>query len=121
MPVSPTQRTLQRLRAQGYFAEVVEHRHSFAPAHVTVDFLGIIDVIALRPGATLGVQATSMKDNISNVNARMRKAEAEPRLVHWLAAGNAFEVWGWSENALVRWRALIVSGVVTWVRMEDER
>lgn len=89
--MTPTQRTLQRLRKLGITCEVVER---WLPrVMVRKDLLGVIDIIALD-GGILGIQATSG----TNISSRMRKAEAEPRLAKWLASGGRFEVWGWKQN-----------------------
>jgi hypothetical protein len=89
--MTPTARTLQRLRRLGYVADVVERR--LPRCHITRDFLGIIDVLAVKPGEpVLGVQCTSS----SNAAARLAKALAVPALRTFLTAGCAFEVWGWS-------------------------
>jgi hypothetical protein len=62
-------------------------------AGVRKDFLGCIDLVAVKPGEPiLGVQATSA----DNVAARLNKARALPGLKAWLDAGAAFQVWGWA-------------------------
>lgn len=87
--MSPTARTLAELRRLGYVAEVVER---WIPrTKIRVDLFGTIDVVAVREGECLGVQATSG----SNAAARLNKAKAEPRLAAWLRAGCRFEVWSW--------------------------
>lgn len=91
--MSPTARTLAELRKQGFEAAVVESWN-----HITKtrrDLFGHLDLLAIRPGETLGVQATSG----SNVAARVKKIQAEPRAVVWLKAGNRLEVWGWRKLA----------------------
>lgn len=89
---SPTSRALERLRKNGWEAAVVE---KWIPqTKQRKDLFGIIDIVAVVPGFTLGVQATSA----SNVAARVTKALAEPRLVSWLMAENLFEIWGWSKK-----------------------
>ena len=91
--MSPTQRSLELLRSMGYVAEVVER---WVPqARVRLDFCGCIDILAVHSEhGFLGVQATSA----SNVSARVKKAEVEPRLDVFLAAGGKFEVWGWGKK-----------------------
>jgi hypothetical protein len=73
---SPTARTLAYLRRRGYTAGVVERFIAGVGEHgqgIRRDFLGCIDLIAVKPGSPiLGVQATS----ISNVSARLAKAKA---------------------------------------------
>jgi hypothetical protein len=90
---TPTARTLVRLRADGWLASVVERWN--AHARIRQDLFGFIDVLAIRPGSPpLAVQATTTK----NQAARLAKALALPELRTWLAAGCAFEVWGWSKK-----------------------
>lgn len=100
MAASPTQRTLQLARREGYTAAVVEHWN--AHARIRQDLFGCIDVLAVRHSRVLGIQATTK----SNARARVRKALAEPRLVAWLSSGAAFEVWGWHSPMPRRWEVL---------------
>lgn len=89
MSKSPTQRTLAELRKRGYRAQVVERWNPFA--RIRQDLFGVIDVVAVGNGETVGVQATSL----SNVSARVRKiadAEAVPDL---RKSGWRILVWGW--------------------------
>lgn len=86
--MSPTARTLQLLRDEGYTCQVVEHWNAFARRRV--DLFQVIDVVAVRsdrPGV-LGVQCTSA----SNAAARLTKAKETPALRVWLESGNGFEV-----------------------------
>lgn len=88
---TPTQRTLEALRRNGYIAEVVEKR--LPRGFVTRDLFGCIDILAVKPGEpVLGVQATTR----SNQAARYHKSIAVPELRPWLAAGCVFEIWGWA-------------------------
>jgi hypothetical protein len=94
--MSPTARTLNRLRRQGHIAGVVERFIHGAGEHgqgIHSDLFRCIDIIAAKPGCpVLGVQATSLP----NVGARLKKATAIPELRVWLAAGALFQVWGWA-------------------------
>jgi hypothetical protein len=90
--MSPTARTLDRLRRHGIPAQVVERRVPHT-RNVTIDLFGCIDVIAL-PGEILGIQVTTG----SHHAARLKKAREEKRLVMWLICGAKFEVWSWSER-----------------------
>ena len=104
MPTSPTQRTLTRLRREGYFAQVVERFN--AHAKVRQDLFGFVDVVAVHPsaGRVLLVQATSHP----NVSARVRKIvgerAAEARAC--LDYGLVVEVWGWRKVGR-RWTATV--------------
>lgn len=93
---TPTSRTLDRLRSEGWIPEVVEqkiHIPGPKPRMFKRDLFGCIDVIACHKklGQTLGVQCTTG----DNHAARRTKALAEPRLKTWLLCGNRFEVWSW--------------------------
>ena len=91
-PKSPTARSLERLRAEGFICQVVEQHipHSF----IKRDFIGCIDIIAFNDHETIGVQATSG----SNHAARRVKALAIPELRNWCNGPNRhFEVWSWAK------------------------
>lgn len=96
--LSPTARTLKRLRDEGYTAEVVEK--TIPRCFIKKDLYGLIDILAIRPGEILGVQATSR----SNHAARRTKALASELLPSVIAAGIKFEVWSWAKPAgATRW------------------
>jgi len=88
---SPTARTLARLRASGYLADVCERY--IAVVQRRRDLFGFADVLAIRKGESgvLAIQATTR----AHVQDRLGKAKARRELVIWLSAGNGFEVWGW--------------------------
>jgi len=71
MTVSPTQRTLNLLRKEGYTAQVAEKFIVWTKRRI--DLFGFIDVIALHPNkkGVLGVQTTSG----SNLANRIAKAK----------------------------------------------
>jgi hypothetical protein len=87
--MTPTSRTLAKLRADGYTAEVVERWNAYT--RTRHDLFNIIDVLAVRQGETLAVQCTAG----SCVTARVRKLTASPALPLLAAAGWRVEVWGW--------------------------
>jgi hypothetical protein len=89
---SPTSRSLERLRKEGWTAGVVEKWIPMTKQRL--DLFGCIDIVAVRPGQTLGVQATSD----SNVNGRITKSIQLPGLLAWLQASNRFQVWGWGKK-----------------------
>ena len=111
--MTPTARTLARLRRRGYVAGVVERFIAGAGERgqgIRRDFLGCIDIIAVKTGSPiLGVQATS----VANVSSRVAKARKIPELRVWLATGAAFQVWGWVKRR-GRWHPKIVE-----LRAED--
>jgi hypothetical protein len=87
--MSPTQRSLEKLRADGWRAEVVER---WVPgANIRKDLWGWVDILALREGETLAVQTTSA----SNVAARVRKIEESDSLYDVRRAGWSIAVHGW--------------------------
>ena len=87
---SPTQRTLARARELGWTCQVVERWNPYAK--VRVDLFGCIDIVAVHPDCgVLGIQACADGDHAR----RVAKAQAEPKLRAWLAAGGRFEVWSW--------------------------
>ena len=67
MKTSPTQRTLKKLRDEGYVCAIVEHWNQWAK--IRQDLFGFIDIVAIKDTETLGVQTTSG----SNTNARVNK------------------------------------------------
>ena len=87
--MTPTQRTLAALRADGYTAEVVEHWNPHA--RVRHDLFGIVDILAVRGRETLAVQTTAG----SGVSARIAKLTASPALPLLAAAGWRVQVHGW--------------------------
>ena len=95
--MSPTQRTLKRLRDEGYTAAVVEHWNPHA--RVRNDLWGFVDVLAIRENETLGVQCTSA----SNATARIRKITEHPNVAAVRAAGWRLAVDGWRKNSAGRW------------------
>lgn len=88
--MTPTQRSLALLRAEGWHCEVVER---FNPHTKTRhDLFGIADLIAIKPGEKPRlVQTTSG----SNAAARVSKITALDLTPHVLASGFAIEVHGW--------------------------
>ena len=98
--MSPTQRTLVRLRSLGYLAQVVERWQPYCkpkpggPPGVRIDLFGCIDLVAVGHGELLGVQACSG----SSHSSRREKALTQPGLRGWLDGGGQFEVWSWEKR-----------------------
>lgn len=92
MATSPTKLTLDWLRDDGWTAEVVEYWNAFARRRI--DFLGGIDIIALREGTTLGVQCTTTAHQAE----RCAKLGGLPAIATWLTAGNQLWVVGWAKK-----------------------
>lgn len=100
--MSPTARSLGKLRASGWIACVVE---SWVPrVNIRRDAFGIADILAAKPpNGRLLVQATSD----SNVSARLKKIKASPYTARLLASGIAIQVWGWGKRKN-RWQCRVV-------------
>lgn len=106
----PTQRTLDRLRTAGMEADVVERFIKHAGPHgMRRDLYGIIDVLAISPQRTLGVQCCAASGHA----AHRDKIRSEPRTMTWLAGGRELELWSWGKYKLkrggkaIRWRARV--------------
>lgn len=95
--MTPTARTLQKLKREGWLAYVVEKRN---PKTRTLnDMFGFIDVVGIREGETIAVQTTSM----SNISSRIKKITGHPNLSAVRAAGWIIHVHGWGKRANGRW------------------
>lgn len=97
MADSPTARSLAYLRAAGYTAAVVEHWNPHA--RIRQDLFGFVDVLGIKPGETLAVQATSG----SNVSKRVDKIAEHINIGAVREAGWRIVVHGWRKNAKGRW------------------
>lgn len=94
----PTQRSLEYLRKQGYRAEVVE---KWIPhTRQRKDLFGFIDIVAIRDGETLAVQATAG----SAVAARVSKIGDAEAIGDVRKAGWRIVVHGWRKAANGRWQ-----------------
>lgn len=90
---SPTQRSLARLRSQGWLVAVVERWNPYA--RIRQDLFGFIDLIAIRGADILAVQATSA----SNVSSRMLKIKSTQAAALWLESPTRrIVVHGWSKR-----------------------
>ncbi len=105
MAVSPTQRTLKRLRDSGDYplVSIVERWNAFAK--IRQDLFGIIDLLAIdSDGNTVGIQVTSY----SNINARVKKMEDSDAISHLRNANWTLLVEGWYKKKN-RWVSRIIS------------
>jgi len=93
MKASTTRLSLERLRSEGWEAEVVEHwkRNPATGVQTKHDLFGIIDILAVRDNETLAVQTTS-RDHLPNRLQKIAKAAVTPKL-H--AAGWRLVCHGW--------------------------
>jgi hypothetical protein len=85
---SPTQRSLEYLREQGYHCEVVEKWNSFTKQRK--DLWGWADILAIRKGEVLAVQVTA-----SAVANRIKKIQDSDTVALVRDAGIRIECHGW--------------------------
>lgn len=90
--MSPTQRSLEYLREQGYLVSIVERWNPFAK--IRQDLWGWCDLLAIRRGEVLAVQVTA-----SAVSDRIKKIEASETVAKVREAGIRIEVHGWRKNS----------------------
>ena len=94
--MSPTQRTLALLRSQGFKPWVVERFLGYAGKFgKRQDMYGIIDVIAILPDETLGVQCCSGTGS-EHWNKLTDEKNQECR--DWIAnPDRKLQIWGWRQ------------------------
>lgn len=97
--MTPTARTLERLRAEGWHCEVVEQNVRIPGRTFKRDLWGFTDILCLRGAERLAVQVTSA----SNVSARVKKITDSPLLPMVREAGIGVVVHGWSRKADGKW------------------
>ena len=97
---SPTSRSLELLKKDGFSAQVVERWNMYAK--VRVDLFGFIDIVGIKEGNICGIQTTSS----SNMSARVKKILGIPEAKLWLEAGGKIHVHGWSKKGKAEKRKL---------------
>lgn len=91
--MTPTQRSLAKLRADGWLVAVVERWNPYAL--VRQDLFGFADLLAVRGTQTLAVQTTSG----ANVAARMEKILANRMAMVWLESPHrSIVIHGWAKR-----------------------
>lgn len=93
---SPTQRSLEYLREQGYHCEVVEKWNSFTRQRK--DLWGWCDILAIRKDEVLAVQVTA-----SAVADRIKKIQESDTVALVRDAGIRIECHGWRKNTKGRY------------------
>lgn len=78
MKTSPCQRSLKKLRSEGWFVAIVERWNPWAK--IRQDLFGFIDLLAIKGNQTLAVQTTSG----ANASARVGKILASQGAQFWL-------------------------------------
>jgi hypothetical protein len=89
---SPTQRTLELFRKNGWTVAIVERWNPHA--RVRQDLFGFIDLVVLDATSIVGVQATSGTNHV----ARRKKILAEPRAKLWLQHGGLIWIVSWAKK-----------------------
>ena len=99
--ISPTQRTLRELKAQGRLCGIVERFNSFVGKFgIRQDLFGFIDIIALdTERGIIGVQSCGQ-----SYSAHLNKIieERNQEAFEWLRCGGKIELWGWRKVKLKR-------------------
>jgi hypothetical protein len=93
---SPTQRSLEYLREQGYHCEIVEKWNSFTKQRK--DLWGWCDILAIRKDEVLAVQVTA-----SAVANRIKKIQESTTVALVRDAGIRIECHGWRKNSKGRY------------------
>lgn len=88
---SPLQRSKKLLEDEGYTIAIVERWNPWAK--VRQDLFGIIDLLCIKEGQTLGVQVTTLGHKQPHID----KMEAHPNLNKLLQAGWAVTLHSWRE------------------------
>ncbi len=89
MSQSPTALSLNQLRKDGWQCQVVEK--TLPKTFIKQDLFGFIDILAVRDGVTMGVQAT----DYTSVSKRVNKIALLDTVDAVRKAGWKLVVWGW--------------------------
>jgi len=104
MAISPTQRTLKRLRDSGDYPLVTIVERWNAWAKIRQDLFGIIDILAIdSKGNTVGIQVTTK----GNMGARVKKITDHESTPHLREANWIILVEGWEKESN-RWKSNII-------------
>lgn len=91
--MSPCQRSLKKLRAEGWLVAIVEHWNPWSKTRN--DLFGFGDLLAIQGGAIMMVQTTSG----SNMAARIEKIKASQAAAVWLeSTTRIISVHGWARR-----------------------
>jgi hypothetical protein len=93
MSKSTTQRSLRKLRDEGWTCAITEHWNQWAK--VRQDLFGFGDILAFQGDVTMAVQTTSG----AHVGNRMQKIMASPIAKLWCSAGlRTIVIHGWAKR-----------------------
>jgi hypothetical protein len=104
--MTPTERTLRALRAEGRIVGKTEHWNSFAPRGdggrgIRQDLFGFVDVIALcADRGIVGIQSTGTA--FSAHLEKLLDSECSGNVIEWLRCGGRVELWGWRKLLVKR-------------------
>ena len=101
MASSPTQRTLDSLRKDGWHCAIVEKWNPHT--RTRADLWGFCDILAIRRNEILAVQCTSG----GNMSKRVDKITGHENTPKVREAGIRIQVWGW-RKLKAGWQARIV-------------
>jgi hypothetical protein len=100
---SPTARSLEHLRKQGYTVDVVERWIGGGKFKVRKDLFGFGDLLAVRESEVVIVQTTS-GDNVASRVKKIASDELAAAVAAVRRAGIRIVVHGWRKNASNRWQ-----------------
>jgi len=97
---SPTTRTMDMMRKDGYLIGVVERFIGNGRFGFRKDFLGFIDLIAInvKKKQTVGVQTTSGSNFSSHVRKILDNEDIRLNAQAWLESGNEIQLHGWRKT-----------------------
>jgi hypothetical protein len=99
----PTQRSLKKLRDEGY--ELVEVVEKWIPgANIRKDLFGFIDILATKGNEVLAVQTTTGE---SNMYQRIKKIAEHENIGAVRKLGWTIHVHGWWKKANGRWECRV--------------
>ncbi len=98
--VTPSARSMERLRGQGFIVEKVERWNHFAG--IRQDLFGVFDIVAVHPErkVIVGVQVTTDK----NLAARRTKMLESQKARAWCHAGGRAVIHAWGKEGKGRGR-----------------
>ncbi len=96
--ISPTSRTLEYIRSQGWEADIVERFNAYAGKFGQhKDLFGIIDIIALTEDGITGIQSCGQ-----SFSAHNKKILENPLALKWIEKGGTLLLIGWRKVKLKR-------------------
>jgi len=117
--MSPTQRTLKLLKEKGFKAAPVERWLRYAGKFgKRQDMFGIIDVVAITPDITLGIQCCS---GSTAEHYRKITEEKNQETYDWLSnPSRSLEIWAWRKLLKKRGgKAKVWKPKITKITLED--